>query len=468
MEFAHTSICFVTAHLAAGFANYEERNQDYQTISTGLRFTRNRGIEDHDSIIWLGDFNYRIGMTNEKVRQLIKIGDLSKLYESDQLHLQMMHGRTFPHYYEARIAFKPTYKYNNGTDEYDSGEKARIPAWCDRILSKGNNLRQICYDTAPLKFSDHRPVYARFECVVSVVDEALKNTISTRLFFRRRTTIAASSDGASEFFLFDNEGTDELVESIEQGLPPPSSDKQKWWLEGGLPSRSNVRMPSRMSIANPERPSNPFTSTPEPDWIDVQRPSTDSDQSFKTGRVLSSDSYTSTSPSTRIPLQRRDTRPPPPLPTRFSISDPAIAANSRLTGLKMTNPPLIPRKPAAFRTFSVSSGISPGATSPTTTQLPSRASKPSSQGSININDERIRPSLPPSRRSNGSDILKSTQPSARTSQVSFSQQNTESGNKRSSDIMTTNSSTRVNSTKSDNIIDVQDDDLKDWTPLKPI
>jgi synaptojanin len=29
MEYANTQICFVTAHLAAGFANYDERNKDY-------------------------------------------------------------------------------------------------------------------------------------------------------------------------------------------------------------------------------------------------------------------------------------------------------------------------------------------------------------------------------------------------------------------------------------------------------
>jgi endonuclease/exonuclease/phosphatase family metal-dependent hydrolase len=78
MEYANTSICLVTAHLAAGFANYEERNQDYRTISHGLRFQRN-------TIIWLGDFNYRIGMANEKTRQLVKMGDLEKLYENDQV-----------------------------------------------------------------------------------------------------------------------------------------------------------------------------------------------------------------------------------------------------------------------------------------------------------------------------------------------------------------------------------------------
>ena len=31
---------------------------------------------------------------------------------------------------EAPITFAPTYKYNPGSDEYDSSEKRRIPAWC--------------------------------------------------------------------------------------------------------------------------------------------------------------------------------------------------------------------------------------------------------------------------------------------------------------------------------------------------
>jgi hypothetical protein len=46
-DYASTHICFVTAHLAAGFSNYDERNRDYATIHHGLRFQRNRGIEDH-------------------------------------------------------------------------------------------------------------------------------------------------------------------------------------------------------------------------------------------------------------------------------------------------------------------------------------------------------------------------------------------------------------------------------------
>jgi len=71
-------------------------------------------------VIWIGDFNYRIGLGSEKVRQLVKIGDLESLYENDQLNLQMVAGLTFPYYSEARITFNPTYKYDLGSDEYDT------------------------------------------------------------------------------------------------------------------------------------------------------------------------------------------------------------------------------------------------------------------------------------------------------------------------------------------------------------
>ena len=85
LEYSNTRICFVTAHLAAGFANYDERNRDYDTICHGLRFQKNRSIDDHDTIIWLGDFNYRIGLGNHNVRELVLQGDYQKLYDNDQV-----------------------------------------------------------------------------------------------------------------------------------------------------------------------------------------------------------------------------------------------------------------------------------------------------------------------------------------------------------------------------------------------
>lgn len=73
-----------------------------------------------DAIIWLGDFNYRIGLSSETTRTLVKKRDYVALYENDQLNLQMVAGLSFPFYSEARITFPPTYKFDLGTDDYDT------------------------------------------------------------------------------------------------------------------------------------------------------------------------------------------------------------------------------------------------------------------------------------------------------------------------------------------------------------
>ncbi|KAK7734317.1 Inositol-1,4,5-trisphosphate 5-phosphatase 1 [Botryosphaeria dothidea] len=267
MEYANTSICFVTAHLAAGFANYDERNRDYRTISHGLRFQRNRAIEDHDTVIWLGDFNYRVGLSNEKVRKLVEVGDLETLYENDQLNLQMVAGLTFPFYSEARITFPPTYKYDLGTDTYDTSEKARIPAWCDRILRKGDNLRQINYNTAPLKFSDHRPVYATFFCNITMIDEKQKERLSRELYEQRKGIVGESTATGQA----DDSEEEDLIgyDPIEPSLPPASSDRRKWWLDNGQPAKSNIRSPGNDFVPNPNRSSNPWAPSQEPDWTQV-------------------------------------------------------------------------------------------------------------------------------------------------------------------------------------------------------
>jgi len=37
-------------------------------------------------------------------------------------------------YTEGTITFLPSYKFDNGTDVYDTSKKQRTPSWCDRIL----------------------------------------------------------------------------------------------------------------------------------------------------------------------------------------------------------------------------------------------------------------------------------------------------------------------------------------------
>ncbi|KIW17791.1 hypothetical protein PV08_04986 [Exophiala spinifera] len=309
MDIESTSVCFVTAHLAAGFANYEERNRDYQTITSGLRFQRNRSIEDHEVVVWAGDFNYRIGLGYEKVKALVNeaiIGNekvreeaLGKLYENDQLNIQMVVGNCFNFYREGRVRFLPTYKYDIGKDDFDSSDKQRIPAWTDRILWKvnhkgaqggeilGTQMRQLEYDSVmKLKFSDHRPVYAVFEMGILVVDESKKDELTRRLYSKRaqemKAKIAAareSTEGLSVSDTIDGSDEDELeslsgYRSIQEGLPPASSDKRKWWLDGEKRVRSTLKPPNDRMILNRDRPANPWKEKDgaEDDWVKIERP----------------------------------------------------------------------------------------------------------------------------------------------------------------------------------------------------
>ncbi|KAF6834071.1 SacI domain and endonuclease/exonuclease/phosphatase, partial [Colletotrichum musicola] len=438
-DYANTHICFVTAHLAAGFSNYDERNRDYATIHHGLRFQRNRGIDDHDAVVWLGDFNYRIGLTSEAVRGLIKKRDLETLYENDQLNLQMIAGLAFPFYSEARINFLPTYKFDLGTDEYDTSEKARIPAWTDRILRKGSNLRQLAYNSAPLKFSDHRPVHAIFQCNVNIVDEALRDQISHDLYKRRKAEV-----GDSAINLESEETDDEDLigyEAIEPGLPPASSDRQKWWLENKQQARADIKQPrapeGHTTILNPNRPPNPFTPTTEPDWVNVPRTRLSSFSSVSTSPYehvyASSGDLSSSATSTttrRLPppydpsalpakvgrlkikdeksSQRGETPPPPPPPRRgtgasigsqqapLTMNQPPLIPSNRSQGL----PPAVPRPSSAI---SQSSQQSKGKPAPPVAKKPahlatmptSTSSAPTSNGNGYLDDDPSdRPPLP--------------------------------------------------------------------------
>jgi len=51
------------------------------------------------------------------------------LLAADQLSYAMTTGTAFSGYIEGQILFRPTYRYDVGTDNYDTSEKMRTPAW---------------------------------------------------------------------------------------------------------------------------------------------------------------------------------------------------------------------------------------------------------------------------------------------------------------------------------------------------
>ena len=93
------------------------------------------------AVVWMGDFNYRIDGRYDQVKELAVAGDLLPLLACDQLRREMVAGRVFRGMKEGEITFPPTYKFDKGVEStvaYDTSDKRRTPAWCDRILYRGS------------------------------------------------------------------------------------------------------------------------------------------------------------------------------------------------------------------------------------------------------------------------------------------------------------------------------------------
>lgn len=174
-----TSVCFVCAHFAAGQSQVTERNADYTEISRKVVFPMGRSLYSHDYVFWCGDFNYRIDLDKDEVRLLVSQNNMQRLLENDQLMKQKSQDLVFKNCFEGDITFPPTYKYDLFSDDYDTSEKCRAPAWTDRILwrSRKHTIdpegtselaagKLLHYGRAELKQSDHRPVIAILEVEV--------------------------------------------------------------------------------------------------------------------------------------------------------------------------------------------------------------------------------------------------------------------------------------------------------------
>ncbi|KAJ5073472.1 type 2 inositol 1,4,5-trisphosphate 5-phosphatase [Anaeramoeba ignava] len=168
-NFYDTSIVFISSHLACHLSNVSKRNQDQKSITKGLIFHKSTSpitILDTDVIFWFGDLNYRISYPRAEVKRMIKEKKYSELFVYDQLQAQMKLGVAFVGFLEGKIDFAPTYKYDLGTNIYDTSEKRRIPAWCDRILFRGKGIQQENYRRHEYLYSDHKPVSSIFQVKV--------------------------------------------------------------------------------------------------------------------------------------------------------------------------------------------------------------------------------------------------------------------------------------------------------------
>ncbi|KAF4619399.1 hypothetical protein D9613_005124 [Agrocybe pediades] len=261
LDYHDTAFCFLTAHLAAGHSNVEERNADYRTITNGLHFQKGKTIQSHENVIWLADTNYRIDLDNATVRALAERDDFDPLLAADQLRYVMDTKAAFHGYEEGPLLFRPTYRYDVGTDRYDTSEKMRIPAWTDRILHRGNALDLAVYSRAELRGSDHKPVFAVYRAEVRIVDPVKKANLSRML----AEGVMSTQPGE----MLDEKLAKLSLPADTEELPPPSTDEKAWWDDtadcpGGVVSITDLHKAALYRKGNPfESPGNsPLSSSP--------------------------------------------------------------------------------------------------------------------------------------------------------------------------------------------------------------
>ncbi|KAI9777452.1 MAG: hypothetical protein M1839_008864 [Geoglossum umbratile] len=245
-----SSLCFVNCHLAAGQTQTIHRNNDIAAILEAAVLPAERDshmrtelfvgggdgtmILDHEICILNGDLNYRIDTVGrDTVVNAVRANDLDKLLKRDQLLLskQKNPGFRLRAFEESTITFPPTYKYDVGTDDYDSSEKRRAPAWCDRILYRGlGRIKQLDYRRHEVRISDHRPVSGSFRLRVKTVIpekharvwERSKNRFEE---IKQRTAVEAKLDFLINVCGFDVDDARRVLREQEVKLLPKSQSE---------------------------------------------------------------------------------------------------------------------------------------------------------------------------------------------------------------------------------------------------
>ncbi|KAG7161708.1 Inositol polyphosphate 5-phosphatase E-like [Homarus americanus] len=179
-QFFGTRMLFINSHLTAHEEKQAYRIQNFRNITRSLdlprilphRHKHKDVTHRYDCVFWLGDLNFRLAVNRDHVFERLKNAGpeaYQHLLQWDQLSQARRKGEAFTEFEEGPITFAPTFKYDPGTDHYDTSSKQRVPSYTDRILFKSTRGAVTCYsyDSCSLfKTSDHKPVLGAFHCKI--------------------------------------------------------------------------------------------------------------------------------------------------------------------------------------------------------------------------------------------------------------------------------------------------------------
>ncbi|OHT01400.1 Endonuclease/Exonuclease/phosphatase family protein [Tritrichomonas foetus] len=209
------------AHFSAHNEELDQRNSQFSQLIDSF--------EGHSLqfLVVLGDLNYRIDFPYSETIDKIKNNELDFLLEKDQLTNVLRTHPKISEFDEPKITFKPTFKFDENCNVYDTSPRHRIPSWTDRILIKTvksvltigpaenmifetDSFDEVCncaknlsttfteplpnypflpecilYKSYDVQFSDHRPVSAEYRFPIPIIDiekkKFLQKTIEEKL-----------------------------------------------------------------------------------------------------------------------------------------------------------------------------------------------------------------------------------------------------------------------------------------------
>lgn len=190
-----SSILFITSHLTAHVEKVKERLQDVRRIIKSLELPKLLPVKhktkdvtnNFDYVFWCGDLNFRLAHSRSEVMKWVtqhRFPLASPMHQtlSDQLNDCILNGLVFRGFQEGPLTFAPTYKYDPGTEMFDTSAKQRTPSYTDRILYKcgkqqvlpspsgstcTSNIECLTYCSVPsVCTSDHKPVWGLYKCSI--------------------------------------------------------------------------------------------------------------------------------------------------------------------------------------------------------------------------------------------------------------------------------------------------------------